>query len=408
MDSWQHAGSQFMGFFTDDKYQPIRNLLGTVGQVATTESAISDLRGMGESAKTFIGFPEEQSLYDTIEESTQFKPFTVTAMPGSVATTAKGGTTYSLSDEQTALEQSLRTGGSTLVDALLGRGTYGTLDPQTGLYSQNLRAGQQGLINLMEVNARDAQGQTFRGTRQAEYIRDLTDPFSAVNLAGTESTVFDRLQALRAPGEERERLALDQKLFAQGRQGLRTAQYGGSPEEFSLNQAIQEQRSADALSAMSQARTDAGIRADLTGKGIDFARLDQNARSKARLDALQQQALEKQVTGRLAETLLSGSYRGGQELIRATEPSISLADIATVAGRQMGGYSRDLGSQYLDYDLATEEQAVELRRQSLKSLFDLLIAEENQRASRQPVVINSSAMPGGGGSQPGFQWPWEI
>jgi len=159
---------------------------------------------------------------------------------------------------------------------------------------------------------------------------------------------------------------------------------------------------------MSQARTDAGIRADLTGKGIDFARLDQNARSKARLDALQQQALEKQVTGRLAETLLSGSYRGGQELIRATEPSISLADIATVAGRQMGGYSRDLGSQYLDYDLATEEQAVELRRQSLKSLFDLLIAEENQRASRQPVVINSSAMPGGGGSQPGFQWPWEI
>jgi len=233
MDSWQHAGSQFMGFFTDDKYQPIRNLLGTVGQVATTESAISDLRGMGESAKTFIGFPEEQSLYDTIEESTQFKPFTVTAMPGSVATTAKGGTTYSLSDEQTALEQSLRTGGSTLVDALLGRGTYGTLDPQTGLYSQNLRAGQQGLINLMEVNARDAQGQTFRGTRQAEYIRDLTDPFSAVNLAGTESTVFDRLQALRAPGEERERLALDQKLFAQGRQGLRTAQYGGSPEELS-------------------------------------------------------------------------------------------------------------------------------------------------------------------------------
>tara|TARA_B100001105_G_C22366004_1_gene432653 strand:+ start:22 stop:1242 length:1221 start_codon:yes stop_codon:yes gene_type:complete len=406
MHTWKHRGEQVMGFFTEDQYQPIRNLLGTIGQVATTESAISDLRGMGESAKTFIGFPEDESLYDTIEESTQFKPFTVTAMPGSVATTAKGGTTYSLSDEQTALESSLRTGGSRLVNALLGRGEYGTLDEATGEYSQNLRADQQRLIDLLEVNALDPQGQTFRGTRQAEYIRDLSDPFSAVNLAGTESTVFNRLQALRAPGEERERLALDQKLFAQGRQGLRTAQYGGSPEELSLNQAIQEQRSADALSAMSQARTDAATRADLTGQGIDFARLDQDARSRARLQALQQQADEKQITANIADTLLSGSYRGGQELIKATQPSVNLADIATVAGRQMGGYSRDLGSQYLDYDLATEEQAVELRRQSLKSLFDLLIAENNQMASRQPIAINPSAMPGGGGTQPGFTWPW--
>lgn len=116
--------------------------------------------------------------------------------------------------------------------------------------------------------------------------------------------------------------------------------------------------------------------------------------------------MKKQITANIADTLLSGSYRGGQELIKATQPSVNLADIATVAGRQMGGYSRDLGSQYLDYDLATEEQAVELRRQSLKSLFDLLIAENNQMASRQPIAINPSAMPGGGGTQPGFTWPW--
>ena len=410
MHSWRHRGEQLMGFFTEDQYQPIRNLMGTLGQVATTESAISDLRGLGESAKTYIGMPEVpgKGLYDTIKESSQFKPFTVTAMPGSVSTTAAGGTTYSLSDEQTALEQSLRTGGSTLVDSLLGRGTYGVLDPETGEYSQSLRADQQRLIDLLEVNAQDPAGQTFRGGRQAGYITQLTDPFSAANLAETESTVFDRLQALRLPGEERERLALDQKLFAQGRQGLTTAQYGGSPEEFSLNQAIQEQRSADALSAMGQARTDAGTISELRGQGIDFARLDQDARSRARLDALRQQADEKQITGTLADTLLRGSYRGGEELIKATQPSINLADIATVAGRQMGGFSRDLGSQYLDYDLATEEQAVELRRQSLKSLFDLLIAEENQKASRQPVVINQSAMPGGGGTTPGFKWPWET
>ena len=65
-----------MGFFNEDQYQPIRNLLGTLGQVATTESAISDLKGLGASAKTFLGMPvvPGKGLYDTIKESSQFKP----------------------------------------------------------------------------------------------------------------------------------------------------------------------------------------------------------------------------------------------------------------------------------------------------------------------------------------------
>ena len=45
-------------FLNDDNLSNLRNVLGTGGQIAVAEKAISDLQGLGADAKQFLGFPQ--------------------------------------------------------------------------------------------------------------------------------------------------------------------------------------------------------------------------------------------------------------------------------------------------------------------------------------------------------------
>ena len=393
--------------FHSDSGLGLINALGAAGQIASTESAISRLQDIGAEGKKAIGMPAGQSIYDTVAGATQFKPFSVYSLPGEITTTAAGGTTFALSPEQLALEQSLRTGGSTLIDAVLGRGQYGTLDPATGQYQQNLRAGQSELMRLLEGGslidpATGQHEQTYRSRKQGDYLERFRDPFTAGELATSEQTLFDRLREIRMPEEERARVALQQQLVAGGRQGLQTAQFGGSPESFALNKAIEEQKSQDVISAMNFARQDAQLLADANLRAVQEGRTDQSLQSQQRLAALQQQVQEKQLTGNLAEQMLASSYRPTQALVAQTQPSLNLADIATVAGRQLGGYGSELGRAALDYDLGAEGAAVNLRNQLLQGLFGML----TQAGQPTPTVINVGGS--GAGTTTNPVWPSDI
>ena len=327
-------------FFENDDYKNLRNILGTTGQLAVAEKAMGDLQDLGGEAKEFIGFPRTgpdglpQDLYDTVSDAAKFTPFSVTSLPGKTTFGAGGTTDFALNPEQAALEKSLRTGGSQLVDAVLGRGDFGTLNPQTGEMEQNMRSEQAALIGM------------------------LTDPFRAENLAKTETTMFDRLQELRAPEQARAQTALTNQLVGQGRQGLQTDAYGGSPEQFALAKAMEEQRSADAISAMGLARQDASEISNRT------------------LQALQQQVTEKELGGRLADLFIEKSYRPQEAMIDATAPSLDAAMLANLSGCQLGGYATELGAAALDYDMNAEQLATDLRREALNSLFGLLISEQ--------------------------------
>jgi hypothetical protein len=68
-----------------------------------------------------------------------------------------------------------------------------------------------------------------------------------------EAAIYERMRATMSPEEERQRLALEERLAAQGRLGVRTAQYGGAPEQFALAQAQEEARNRAMLGAMQQA-----------------------------------------------------------------------------------------------------------------------------------------------------------
>ena len=388
-------------WFGDPENKGWLQAIGAAGQIASAESAVKRLEDMGKDAVTSIGMPTG-SIYDTVAGATQFKPFTVTSLPGSVTTTGTGGTTFALSPEQQALEASLRTGGQSLYDiGIMGRG-QGAIDPATGLPTDDARAGQADLISMLEMSGLDDSGRSYRGQKQDEYVKAFHDPFKAPALAAGEQTLFDRLREIRMPEEERARVALQQQLVAGGRQGLQTAQYGGSPESFALNKAIEEQKSQDAIAAMNFARQDAQLLADANLRAIQEGRTDQELGSLTRLRALQQQAQEKQIAGQIAESMIAGSYRPTEALIAQTQPSLNLADIATVAGRQLGGYGSELGRSMLDYDLGSEAAAANIRNQALQGIFGMLTGAQNQQQD-SPFVINvggsggSEASTGGGG-----------
>jgi hypothetical protein len=65
-----------------------------------------------------------------------------------------------------------------------------------------------------------------------------------------EQDVYQRMRTAMSPEEERQRLALEQRMAAQGRMGVQTAQFGGTPEQLALAKAQEEARNTAMLNAM--------------------------------------------------------------------------------------------------------------------------------------------------------------
>ena len=124
---------------------------------------------------------------------TEFKPFTVTSSLARAGTTPQGGYTLELSPQQQALQEQL-------------------LGQAQGLFGQ---VGQ--------------------------------DP------AAQQAALYEQIRATQRPEEERQQALLQERLFAGGRGGLQTAQYGGSPEQFAFEKARQEAMGTASLAARNQA-----------------------------------------------------------------------------------------------------------------------------------------------------------
>lgn len=101
----------------------------------------------------------------------------------------------------------------------------------------------------------EGQYQTTLTPEQQQLQQSLIS--QATTLAGTAGPTAEELyaqtQEARAPEVERARLALENRLAAQGRLGTETAAYGGTPEAFAMEQAIAEQQSKDILGAQTLA-----------------------------------------------------------------------------------------------------------------------------------------------------------
>lgn len=206
-------------------------------------SWLSDLIG---GAVTGLIPSEIESLYKTpLPEITApdvtFQPFTVSGPTGGI-TASSSGTQYNLSPEQRAMQEQLFGG-----------------------------AGQ-------------FYGQAMTPTAQRE-----TD-------------IFNRMLAAQAPEQQRQRLALEERMLAQGRSGVQTAQYGGTQEQLAFEKAIAESQNEAMLQAMQQAQA----------------------------EQLQQASLGGQ--------FLQQSYAPQAALLSAFSPALNVASMADVARRQQGEY----------------------------------------------------------------------
>jgi len=126
-----------------------------------------------------------------------------------------------------------------------------------------------------------------------------------------EQAVFERIRAAQRPEEERQRLALEERLAAQGRLGTSSAAFGGAtPELLAQQTAIGEARNRAMLSAMQQAQAEQAQQAALGQQLLGAGYLPQQQLVAALQPGLIQQELAQQAqqfgTGLFGETALSG------------------------------------------------------------------------------------------------------
>ena len=193
-----------------------------------------------------------------------------TTDPDSVMDTTTGGTT----DPDPVMETTTEDQGGNLATAGLGYGIaptgyrYTEADFNNFLNSGGLDSNNNGQI---DPNEREAHKALLSGepnlAGDLDFVLNLSPDerkfyedrltgaktmFTAAeqDVASREQAIYDRMRAAQTPEEERERLALEQRLANQGRLGTRSAMFGGTPEQLALAQAQEEAKNRAMLTAM--------------------------------------------------------------------------------------------------------------------------------------------------------------
>jgi len=258
----------FLGDLGSYLMQPEVLLPGVVGGLLTGE-AYGRLSDIGTKART-----RAEELAATQLEQTQFRPFTVTTATGAdlgTRVTPSGGveTTMGLSPEEIALQTQLLGGAG-------------------GFFGQ-------------AVQPRDAR----------------------------EQAIFERMRSTQRPEEERQRLALEERLAAQGRLGTSSAAYGGATPEM-----------------------------------LAMATAQEEARNRAMLGAMQQAQAEQMQQAALGQQFLGSAYLPQQQLMAATQPAQQLAALQQQAQLQGAGLFGEATMSGIEAQLVAEQARANLLGQT--------------------------------------------
>lgn len=393
------------------------------------------------------GFEQAQGLASDVAGMTEFKPFTVTTGLGTATTTPEGGYTLGLSPEQQALQtsglssaQGFMTGigqdpMSTLLSgqaqqafqglgpsALTGLGTAGYqglgADPLTqmgaSLYSgfQPSALTTQGATAYGDLGASALRGTGIAGLggvggdpMQAEILAQARERFAQIGadprqqaLLSRADTAFEtafgdtgqaqadlygQIRATQQPEEERQRLALEERMLAQGRLGLSSSAYGGSsPELLAQETARQEAMSRANLSARQQAMQE---QQQAYGQGLGLLGQASGMRAQDLAEA----------TG-----LLGAGYTPEQRELARAQAQLSgglsqeQADLARVGAQFGAGMSQDQAElsragALLSGGLSREQ--ADLSRAG--ALFGAGMTQEQADFARATGLLGSSYMP---------------
>ena len=274
---------------------------------------------------------------------------------------------------QAAFEQARQLGGELTTAAA---GTFKPFTVSTGL-GPSLRVGQEGITYapvapdsyeaqqqmdakaLARSGAQQLAAVTGPGKLQAEQSR-LQGMLLGSDIGTAQQDVFSQLQAMRTPEQERQRLALENRLFQQGREGIRTAQYGGTPEQLAFEKAIQEQQAADALMARQQALTEREQTAGLISQALGQGRAQQALQAELGLGGAQAAFLPQQQA---------------LSMLAAGQP---FSDLATRAGLQGIIAEGELAGGGLEALMRGEGSAAATEQEFLKGLREAVFGGGSQ------------------------------
>ena len=190
-------------------------------------------------------------------------------------------------------------------------------DPTTGAATMAGSPQEQAIQSMLMQQAQSTLGATpygqQAGREAAEQAYGLGSGFMAsagMPTGEREAAVYERMRAAQRPEEERRALALEERLQNQGRLGVRTSMFGGTPEQLAMSKAQAEAQNTAMLGAMQQAQAEQRQQAQLgqafTGMGSQLS-----AQDLAMLSGQQQLGLGA----------LGGSYIPQAQLLAAMQGS---------------------------------------------------------------------------------------
>ena len=378
-------------------------LLQTGGALYGMNQGIQQARDLGTS----IAGKTAEAGQNAINTSS-FKPFAVTSNVGTGYVDASGGINSQLTPQMQALADLLR-------------GTSQSLTTEAGtnfqdLFSQNLSAFGQPNVNQAFTDVATSVGSGLQsqnlgvgGSREQQLIGMLTGGGGA----GREAEVFSQLEALQQPGRERERLSLENRLFSQGRGGVQTSMFGGTPEQLAMNKAIEESKASNALGALDFTQREQAQRSGQTlqalqqglGESNLFGNLSLGGRQQALAEALggssaaqaaaQTALAQRGQAGQLGLGFLEGSFEPNQQLLDLLGQSANFAGISNAGARTGATLAAELERAGLEGQINAEKLAGDREIARLNSVTGLLAGDGS---SGQEGLISSilSSLFGGG------------
>lgn len=109
-------------------------------------------------------------------------------------------------------------------------------------------------------NAAEAANAEARGQQAGMFFDQAAGGYDAY-----QQDVYDSVRAMQMPEEQRQQSQLESRLQAQGRGGITSNQYGGSPEQLAMAKAIGENMNNAAFQAIEQGRAQQMQDANLGG-----------------------------------------------------------------------------------------------------------------------------------------------
>lgn len=325
----------FLGGLFGGLINNIVPIASTVGGLGALTGAYDRLGAIGERGLVGAGQIAEEAF-----ARSQFKPFTVTTGTGSsigVGVPAPGS--FDQMGREARIQQLMETQGLTREQAMANQqasqmrgfdiNNDGVVTNQEFAAARN--AGLTGTpTGATAGGAAGAAGGAFTGagpmigpnvqttyspTEQAISTGAFTDAQTLLgdvvqDRSTREQEIFDRIRATQEAEEERNRLALEERLFNQGRLGVRTSMFGGTPEQLALAKAQEEARNRASLAAIQQAQAEQAQDARLGTQLLGAAYLPEAQLQNTFRNALTAAEINRQAnqfgTGLFAESSIAG------------------------------------------------------------------------------------------------------